>query len=123
MNCQLGGPAGRPPPVPGAWHPGAWDIDQSRILAEVVCGIAQAAVPAAQRLSRWEDYSGLRSGLLRGSDQAPLCPTVVFLIDKAGIVRGFWGQRPVNPDEIWAPDPLFSSEPILELAQEIVQRP
>jgi peroxiredoxin len=46
-----------------------------------------------------------------------------FLIDKAGIVRGFWGQRPVNPDEIWAPDPLFSSEPILELAQEIVQRP
>jgi hypothetical protein len=46
-----------------------------------------------------------------------------FLIDKAGIVRGFWGQRPVNPDEIWAPDPLFSSEPILDLAQEIVQRP
>jgi hypothetical protein len=29
----------------------------------------------------------------------------------------------VNPDEIWAPDPLFSSEPILELAQKIVQRP
>jgi hypothetical protein len=29
----------------------------------------------------------------------------------------------VNPDEIWAPDPLFSSEPILDLAQEIVQRP
>ena len=46
-----------------------------------------------------------------------------FLIDKEGIVRGFWGQRPMNPDEIWAPDPLFSSEPILDLAQEIGQRP
>ena len=46
-----------------------------------------------------------------------------FLIDKQGMVRGFWGQRPMNPDEIWAPDPLFSSEPILDLAQEIGQRP
>lgn len=45
-----------------------------------------------------------------------------FLIDKEGIVRGFWGQRPMNPDEIWAPDPPFSSEPILDLAREIVQR-
>jgi len=46
-----------------------------------------------------------------------------FLIDKEGIVRGFWGQRPMNPDEIWAPDPLVSSEPILDLARELVQRP
>jgi len=46
-----------------------------------------------------------------------------FLIDKQGIVRGFWGQRPVNPDELWAPDPLFSSEPILDLAREIVKSP
>ena len=46
-----------------------------------------------------------------------------FLIDKQGIVQGFWGQRPVNPDELWAPDPLFSSEPILDLAREIVKSP
>jgi thioredoxin-dependent peroxiredoxin len=46
-----------------------------------------------------------------------------FLIDKEGIVRGFWGQRPMNPDEIWAPDPLFSSQPILDLARELVQSP
>lgn len=44
-----------------------------------------------------------------------------FLIDKEGIVRGFWGQRPANPDEVWAPDPLFSSGPILQLAREIVE--
>ena len=44
-----------------------------------------------------------------------------FLIDQDGIVRGYWGQRPRNPDEILAPDPLFSSEPILEVAQAIVQ--
>ena len=43
-----------------------------------------------------------------------------FLIDKQGMVRGFWGQRPMNPDEIWAPDPPFSNEPILDLAREIV---
>jgi peroxiredoxin len=44
-----------------------------------------------------------------------------FLIDQDGIVRGYWGQRPRNPDEILAPDPLVSSEPILEVAQAIVQ--
>ena len=44
-----------------------------------------------------------------------------FLIDQEGILRGYWGQRPRNPDEILAPDPLVSSEPILEVAQAIVQ--
>ena len=44
-----------------------------------------------------------------------------FLVDKKGLIRGFWGQRPANPDEIWAPDPLFSSEPILKLARGIVE--
>jgi peroxiredoxin len=44
-----------------------------------------------------------------------------FLVDKEGILRGYWGQRPRNPDEILAPDPLVSSEPILEVAQAIVQ--
>jgi peroxiredoxin len=44
-----------------------------------------------------------------------------FLIDKDGIVRGYWGQRPRNPDEVLAPDPLFSSEPVLEVAQAIAQ--
>lgn len=44
-----------------------------------------------------------------------------FLVDKEGILRGYWGQRPRNPDEVLAPDPLFSSEPVLEVAQAIVQ--
>jgi peroxiredoxin len=44
-----------------------------------------------------------------------------FLIDKDGIIRGYWGQRPRNPDEVLAPDPLFSSEPVLEVAQAIAQ--
>ena len=42
-----------------------------------------------------------------------------FLIDKQGIVRGRWMQRPSNDDEVWAPDPLFSSEPILEVARQV----
>ncbi len=42
-----------------------------------------------------------------------------FLVDKKGIVRGYWGQRPKNTDEILAPDPLVSSGPILEAAQQI----
>ena len=44
-----------------------------------------------------------------------------FLIDKAGIVRGYWGQRPRNSDEVSAPDPLVSSGPMLQLAQTIAQ--
>ncbi len=44
-----------------------------------------------------------------------------FLIDEAGIVRGYWGQRPMNPDEILAPDPLVSSEPMLKMARAIAQ--
>lgn len=43
-----------------------------------------------------------------------------FLVDKEGIVRGYWGQRPKNTDEILAPDPLVSSGPMLEAAQQIV---
>ena len=42
-----------------------------------------------------------------------------FLIDKEGIVRGYWGQRPKNTDEMLAPDPLISSGPMLETAQRI----
>ena len=45
------------------------------------------------------------------------------LIDKEGIVRGLWTQRPVNPDEVFAPDPVFSSKPILDLARKIVKSP
>jgi len=44
-----------------------------------------------------------------------------FLVDKDGIIRGYWGQRPTNVDEVVAPDPLFSSEPILELARALVE--
>ena len=42
-----------------------------------------------------------------------------FLVDKQGILRGIWSQRPSNPDEVWAPDTLFSSAPILEVARKI----
>lgn len=42
-----------------------------------------------------------------------------FLIDKQGIVIGYWGQRPMNADEVLAPDPLVSSGPILAAADEI----
>ena len=42
-----------------------------------------------------------------------------FLVDKEGVVRGYWGQRPKNSDEILAPDPLVSSTPMLEAAQQI----
>lgn len=44
-----------------------------------------------------------------------------FLIDKDGILRGYWGQRPRNPDEVLAPDPLFTSGPIFEVAEAITQ--
>ena len=44
-----------------------------------------------------------------------------FLVDTKGIIRGYWGQRPRNPDELLAPDPLVSSEPILKLAQTIMR--
>ena len=42
-----------------------------------------------------------------------------FLVDKKGIVRGVWAQRPAKPDEEAAPDPLFPSDPILELARKV----
>ena len=44
-----------------------------------------------------------------------------FLIDREGIIRAYWGQRPMNPDEILPPDPLVSSQPILEMAQAILR--
>jgi peroxiredoxin len=56
-------------------------------------------------------------GYYEGQSQRLHARQAFFLIDKAGMVRGYWGQRPVNPDEIWAPDPLFASEPILELVR------
>ena len=60
---------------------------------------------------------------LRWEDRPLPCPRCHSYHDKQGIVRGFWDQRPVNPDELWAPDPLFSSEPVLDLAREIVKSP
>ncbi len=60
-------------------------------------------------------------GYYEGDAQRLFARQHFFLIDKEGIVRGRWGQRPANPDELWAPDPLFSSEPILNLAREIVE--
>ncbi len=43
-----------------------------------------------------------------------------FLVDKDGIIRGYWGERPKNPDEVLPPDPLVSSQPMLEAARAIV---
>jgi len=43
-----------------------------------------------------------------------------FLIDKDGLIRGYWGQRPPNLDEVIAPDPLVSSRPMLEMAQALL---
>ena len=62
-------------------------------------------------------------GYYEGESKRLYARPAFFLIDKQGQVRGYWGQRPVNPDEIFAPDPLFSSKPILELALEIGQHP
>lgn len=42
-----------------------------------------------------------------------------FLVDKDGIIRGYWGQRPMNADEVLPPDPLVSSLPMLEMALAI----
>ena len=43
-----------------------------------------------------------------------------FLVDKKGVVRGYWGQRPPNPDdELFAPDPVMSSTPMLAMAAKI----
>lgn len=42
-----------------------------------------------------------------------------FLIDKDGIIRGYWSERPINPDEVLPPDPLISSQPMLEVARAI----
>jgi peroxiredoxin len=42
-----------------------------------------------------------------------------FLIDRDGIIRGYWGQRPKNPDEVLPPDPLVSSLPMLEAARAL----
>jgi len=44
-----------------------------------------------------------------------------FLIDEDGIVRGYWGQRPTNPDEVLPPDPLVSSHSMLEMARSILR--
>jgi peroxiredoxin Q/BCP len=44
-----------------------------------------------------------------------------FLIDKEGIIRGYWGQRPRNPEEVLPPDPLVSSRPMLDMARALAQ--
>ena len=44
-----------------------------------------------------------------------------FLVDRDGIIRGYWGQRPANPDEVLPPDPLVSSRPMLEMARALAQ--
>ena len=38
-----------------------------------------------------------------------------FLIDEEGIIRGYWGQRPMGPDDALAPDPLVTSHPMLDM--------
>ena len=63
------------------------------------------------------------AGYYEGQAKRLYARQTFVLIDKEGIVRGLWSQRPVNPDEVWAPDPLFSSKPILDLARKIVKGP
>ncbi len=59
-------------------------------------------------------------GYYEGKSKRLFARPSFFLVDKAGIVRGYWGQRPMNPDEVLAPDPLVSSAPIIAAAEEIV---
>ena len=61
-------------------------ISINHAYAEAVCGIAQATVPSARAIQMGRPF-GTR--VYTRSDPAPLCPAVVFLIDKAGIVGGF----------------------------------
>jgi peroxiredoxin len=61
-------------------------------------------------------------GYYEGQSKRLFARQSFFLIDKQGIIQGFWAQRPANPDdEVFAPDPVFSSEPILERARELVK--
>ena len=60
-------------------------------------------------------------GFREGDAQRLFARPSFFLIDKEGIIRGYWGQRPRNPDEVLPPDPLVSSRPMLELARALAQ--
>ena len=46
-----------------------------------------------------------------------------FLIDQEGIIRHYWGQRPIGIDEVLPPDPLVMSEPMLQAARALFQEP
>jgi peroxiredoxin len=77
-------------------------------------------------LSDYPDGKTIRAygvGYYEGQAKRMYARQAFVLIDMAGIVQGFWTQRPVNPDEVLAPDPVFSSQPILQLARQMVKSP
>ena len=111
------------------------DYDQFAELGVVVLGISlshaysQAAFAESlglpfPLLSDYPDGSTVMAyGVddLEGDAERLYARPSFFLIDKQGVIRGYWGQRPPNVDEVVAPDPLFSSAPILELARALIE--
>ena len=59
-------------------------------------------------------------GYADGAAERLLARAAIFLVDKEGIVRGYWG--PANPAEAPAVEAVFSSEPMLARAREVLGR-
>jgi thioredoxin-dependent peroxiredoxin len=108
------------------------DYDQFAELGVQVLGISlnhsysQAAFASSIRLQypllsdpHGRTVTAYGVGYLEGDAQRLFARPSFFLVDKEGVIRGYWGQRPLNADELLPPDPLVSSEPMLDLARSI----